>query len=279
MKPFLKWAGGKYALRERIQAELPHAARLIEPFVGSGAMFLNTNYSSYLLADSNADLMHCYQWLMREGDRFIRYCQVLFTPFTNTEDAYYTLRTEFNAKIDERRDAALFLYLNRHGYNGLCRYNANGGYNVPFGRYQAPYFPYKEMQDFYARGQHATIQHADFIATMDEAGRGDVVYCDPPYVPLTSTANFTSYQGTGFALCHQELLARKARELARRGVTVVVSNHDTLLTRRLYAGSHMVTFDVQRTISCNGAQRGKAPELLAVYPAQHNYVSYFTHGV
>ncbi len=267
MKPFLKWAGNKYAIIERIKRLLPESPRLIEPFAGSAAVFLGTDYPSALLADSNADLIHLYQLLQKEGDAFIAYASELFTLENNREDNYYTLRSEFNSTDDICRKSALFLYLNRHGYNGLCRYNAKGGFNVPFGRYGKPYFPRKEMVEFSAKAKHAEFRVADFRSVMMEARAGDVVYCDPPYVPLSRTANFTSY-GTGkFGEAEQAALAILAESLAARGVTVVISNHDTEFTVQAYRNAALKRFDVQRNISCNGQNRGKAKELLALFTA------------
>ena len=134
MKPFLKWAGGNYRLIDRIQSVLPAGNRLIEPFVGSGAVFLNTNYKSNLLTDSNPDLINLFKNLQNEGQNFINYCSSFFVPENNNELAFYQFREEFNTTTDIRKKSALFGYLNRHCFNGLCRYNSKGGFNVPFGR-------------------------------------------------------------------------------------------------------------------------------------------------
>lgn len=230
MKPFLKWAGNKLVIVERIRKLLPEGGRLVEPFVGSAAVFLNTDYPHALLADSNPDLIDLYQLLQKEGEVFIRLCARLFTPENNSAEAYYALREEFNRTRNKRRKAALFLYLNRHGYNGLCRYNASGEFNVPQGRYKKPYFPADEMRVFHAKAQNARFMVADFREVMRQANPGDVVYCDPPYMPLSPTANFTSYNARGFGEEEQQMLARLAEELSARGVPVVISNHDTTFT-------------------------------------------------
>ena len=144
-RPFLKWAGSKYRIIDHIQGMLPEGERLVEPFAGSGAVFLNTDYNRYLLADNNADLISLYQILSSQGEVFIELCSRLFRDTTNKEAYYYRRRDEFNKTRNAERKAALFIYLNRHGYNGLCRYNSKGGFNVPFGRYKKPYFPADEM--------------------------------------------------------------------------------------------------------------------------------------
>lgn len=265
MKPFLKWAGNKYKIVDKIKALLPPGERLVEPFVGSGALFLNTDYPHYLLTDANADLITLYQHLQAEGEAFIDYCRALFTPENNDKDRYYALRDEFNSTTDLRRNSAIFLYMNKHGYNGLCRYNKQGGFNVPFGKYKRPYFPEAEMRHFTQKAQHATFQHRNFVATMAACQPGDVVYCDPPYVPLSETANFTSYSADGFSWAEQQELAQQAAKLAQRGIPVIISNHDTAEVRQVYAAAEIKSFEVRRFISCNGDKRNKAAELLALF--------------
>jgi DNA adenine methylase len=265
MKPFLKWAGGKYRLVELIKSTLPEGNRLIEPFVGSGAVFLNANYPTNLLADSNPDLISLFELVQKEGQGFISYCQELFVTENNTESAFYELRNEFNSTNDLRRKAALFVYLNRHCFNGLCRYNSKGGFNVPFGRYSKPTLPEKEMFCFYEKSKHAVFEVADFITTMEKAKSGDVVYCDPPYVPLSATSSFTSYSKGGFGLNEQNALADMAKKLHKRGVTVVISNHDTVFTNQVYQPAKIITFNVQRFISSDTKNRNAVGELLAVF--------------
>lgn len=266
MKPFLKWAGGKLRLVERIKAVLPPGKRLLEPFVGSGALFLNTTYDAYVLADANGDLIHLYQQLQQGGQDFIDHCSTFFTPANNAETTFYDLRRQFNHTSDPLEKAALFVYLNKHCYNGLCRYNSRGEFNVPFGRYRQPYFPAIEMAAFQRKAQAATFVVQDFVTTMTNAQAGDLVYCDPPYAPLSATANFTSYSTATFGTAEQQKLAAMAEALRQRGIPVIISNHDTPFTRTLYAtADEQQYFGVQRHISCDGANRNKADELLAIY--------------
>lgn len=241
--------------------------RLIEPFAGSAAVFLNTEYEENIVADSNADLIQLYLHLVNEGETFIDYCRTLFGPHGNTRERYYELRTDFNKTADLRRRAALFLYLNRHCYNGLCRYNSRGAFNTPFGRYIEPRFPAAEMRSFITAARRATFVHAGFRDSMELARRGDAVYCDPPYVPLSRTAYFTDYDVDGFDWQDQEDLVETASRLARRGVQVVISNHDTESIRRLYgdAGARIEYFSVQRNISRDTSRRERVGELLAVF--------------
>ena len=129
-KPFLKWAGNKFRIIDTIRTMLPEGSRLVEPFAGSGAVFLNTDYDRYLLADSNADLISLFTIVRDQGESFIAQCEKLFRAATNQEAYYYRRRDEFNKCKNPERKAALFVYLNRHGYNGLCRYNAGGCFNT-----------------------------------------------------------------------------------------------------------------------------------------------------
>jgi DNA adenine methylase len=268
MKPFLKWAGNKYQIIDTILKSLPkNANRLIEPFAGSAAVFINSEYPEAVIADSNADLISVYQHLKAEGRDFIEYCKSFFTEQNNCPEAYYHFRTVFNSTKNAREKAALFLYLNRHGYNGLCRYNQSGAYNVPFGRYKKPYFPNDELFYFVGKCHQAVFKVQDFQKTIEEAEPGDVVYCDPPYVPLNSTACFTTYSAGGFDTACQLRLARLAEETADRGITILISNHNTEFTRKEYQNARLHEFQVRRFISCNGSNRSKAAELLAVFAA------------
>ncbi|MBI4006458.1 MAG: Dam family site-specific DNA-(adenine-N6)-methyltransferase [Gammaproteobacteria bacterium] len=266
-KPFLKWPGGKYRLVTRICKQLDHGKRLVEPFAGSAAVFLNTNYNRYLLADSNPDLINLYRQLQTEGDSFIEFCRDFFSAKKNNEKSFYEYRSDFNHTDDIRLKSALFVYLNRHCYNGLCRYNAKGEFNTPFGRHHRPYFPGKEMQHFFYSASKAEFIHARFSDTMRRVQEGDVVYCDPPYTPLSETAYFTDYFSGGFNWDDQIELAEWAGKLVRRGIQVVISNHNTKSTRDLYqgAGARMKKFKVRRTISCDAENREMVSELLAVF--------------
>jgi len=265
MKPFLKWAGGKYRLVDKIKALLPEGKRLIEPFMGSGSVFLNIDYPEYFLSDSNPDLINVFQQVQHGGVIFINEVKKIFELKNNQAEVFYELRNEFNETTDLKRKAILFIYLNRHGFNGLCRYNSKGGFNVPFGRYTKPYFPEQELHFFLKKSQIATFEIADFSTTMNNAKFGDIIYCDPPYVPLTTTANFTNYTGDGFDLKKQEQLAELAIKLMNKGIPVIISNHDTDFTRNIYHSAKISAFDVQRFISSNGANRNKSPELLAIF--------------
>lgn len=266
IRPFLKWAGNKFRIVDRVKKELPAGKRLIEPFAGSAAIFLNTDYEHYIINDNNPDLIHLYTILKKEGSTFIKKCRFYFSPRFNNEEQYYKLRQKFNATKDINKRAVLFVYLNRHGYNGLCRYNLKGGYNVPFGRYKAPYFPEKEMLAFHHKAQKADFVLSSFESIIQSARPGDVIYCDPPYVPLSPSANFTSYSSGGFNMQKQQQLADLANEVSDKGIPVLISNHNTKFTLQAYKKANKIKrFHVQRFISCNGKKRGTAGELLALF--------------
>lgn len=175
------------------------------------------------------------------------------------------MRTLFNETSDTRLKSALFIYLNRHCFNGLCRYNSKGGFNVPFGTYKNPGFPENEMRAFFIKSRTAKFKVLDFKEAMNSAVVGDVVYCDPPYVPLSLTSNFTDYAVGGFGLHKQEELALLAQQLQMKGIPVVISNHDTPFIRDAYQQSNIHAFEVQRYISCDSKNRNKAAEVLAVF--------------
>lgn len=264
-KPFLKWAGGKHKLVPALTAKLGPAKRLVEPFVGSGAVFMGASYDSYLLCDSNPDLIHLFNYLKFDAQRLMGHVDSLFTTANNTELQYYILRAEFNQAQDLFRKAALFVYLNRHGFNGLCRYNSKGGFNVPFGRYDSPTPPLKEMEVFAQKAALATFMCQSFEDTFELLQPGDVVYCDPPYVPLSATASFTTYGKAGFGNASQILLTEKAIQAQAQGYQVVISNHDTPEVRTLYLTADIHTIEVQRNISSKATTRGKVSEVIAVF--------------
>ncbi|MFD2165485.1 Dam family site-specific DNA-(adenine-N6)-methyltransferase [Thalassotalea euphylliae] len=269
-RAFLKWAGGKYTLCDVINKMLPKGDCLIEPFVGAGSVFLNSNYKRYILNDINRDLINVYKLLQTQPERYIQEAQKLFSEQHNQADAYYEYRKVFNASTDVFERSILFLYLNRHGYNGLCRYNKSGGYNVPFGKYKKPYFPQKELQIFAEKSQRAEFHCENYRDTFARATDGDVIYCDPPYVPLSKTASFTSYAGNGFGLDEQADLANAAEEtiVDVPKATVLISNHDTIWTRKIYEHAKRIRkLNVARTISQKGNGRKKVGELMALYKA------------
>lgn len=265
-RAFLKWAGGKYGLIEDIRQHLPDGNKLIEPFVGAGSVFLNTNYKRYLLNDINPDLITLYKTLQHSAERYIEDAESLFIAKNNDPERYYEVRQEFNESTDGYQRAVMFLYLNRHGYNGLCRYNLSGKFNVPFGRYKAPYFPKKELYYFAEKSQYATFTCEPYTKSFARARKNNVIYCDPPYAPISTTANFTQYSGNGFGVKDQAALAKLSfKTMNKKSVPVLISNHDTPDTRRYYERASITELQVSRTISQKGHKRKKVSELFALY--------------
>ncbi|HGY5666496.1 TPA: adenine-specific DNA-methyltransferase [Citrobacter freundii] len=264
-RAFLKWAGGKYPLLDDIKRHLPQGECLIEPFVGAGSVFLNTDFSRYILADINSDLISLYNIVKTRTDEYVQDSRELFMPETNQAEVYYRFREEFNASQDPFRRAVLFLYLNRFGYNGLCRYNLRGEFNVPFGRYKKPYFPEAELYHFAEKAQNAEFHCLSYEECMDRADSNSVVYCDPPYAPLSATANFTAYHTNSFSPKEQAHLAEMAEKLVSKQIPVLISNHDTPDTREWYRAAKHFQVKVRRSISSNGGTRKKVNELLALY--------------
>ncbi|HGY3718120.1 adenine-specific DNA-methyltransferase [Citrobacter sp. Res13-Sevr-PEB04-36] len=264
-RAFLKWAGGKYPLLDDIKRHLPQGDCLVEPFVGAGSVFLNTDFSRYILADINSDLISLYNIVKSRTDEYVQASRELFVPETNQSEVYYQFRTEFNASQDPFRRAVLFLYLNRFGYNGLCRYNLRGEFNVPFGRYKKPYFPEAELYHFAEKAQNAEFHCLSYEECMERADINSVVYCDPPYAPLSATANFTAYHTNSFSPKEQAHLAEMAEKLVSKQIPVLISNHDTPDTREWYRAAKHFQVKVRRSISSNGGTRKKVNELLALY--------------
>jgi len=268
MRSALKWAGGKKKVIPEIARLLPtdNIKRLVEPFVGGGSVFLNLDFDEYLLVDMNKDLISLFNILKNQHKEFINDAKTFFSGDNNDPEKYYDLRKHFNASNDGYERALIFLYLNRHGYNGLCRYNKSGGYNVPFGRYKHPYFPQQELEYFAEKSQRATFIQGDFETAFTQLKQGDVVYCDPPYSPINPSSNFTAYAGNSFTDDDQRRLVNCAKLAKSQGISTLISNHHVDFTKELYSdATNKKLFQVQRSISQKGLGRIKVEEILALY--------------
>ena len=266
MKSFLKWAGGKSKVVSQLKPLLRGGKRLVEPFVGSGALFLDSDYEEYLLCDTNSDLINLYLNLQKKGEELIKKTEMLFLPQNNTSDRYYEFRARFNALSgDDIEKSALFIYLNRHAFNGLCRYNKKGAFNVPFGQYHRPRLPLESMMDFSTKARKAEFKCQDFRETFKSLRTDDVIYCDPPYIPLSETSSFTSYSKDKFDLSDHVDLANEAVQVKRQGLQCLISNHDLELTRELYSEAIIYELLVQRSIASRSESRQKISEIVAVF--------------
>lgn len=265
-KPFLKWAGGKSKLVPFIEQHIPrYRNRLVEPFVGSASVSLGLDFDEYLLNDNNADLINLYQTLKNERHEFIDYAQSFFNDNNNSEQRFYELRELFNHTPDIVEKSALFVYLNRHCFNGLCCYNSKGFFNVPFGKYKSPYFPKDEFMSFIKKSDKMQFFCTDFENIFLKINNEDVVYCDPPYLPLTDTANFTTYNKNGFNLDDHYRLAKVSKSCKEKSRKILISNHDTPLAHKLYCGVEIKRITVQRNISAKSESRKKVGEILVIF--------------
>ncbi|EQA6838627.1 Dam family site-specific DNA-(adenine-N6)-methyltransferase [Salmonella enterica subsp. diarizonae serovar 65:(k):z] len=265
-RPFLKWAGGKYSLLPELDRLIPAGKRLIEPFVGGGSVFLNSDkHERFLLADVNADLINLYQMLAVAPDSVIAEAIKAFRHLNDAEN-YTAIREAFNAwQLNATERAAAFLYLNRHCFNGLMRYNLDGFFNVGWGKYKAPYFPEKELMAFRKKSSACVFMNAGFERTLRLAGDGDVVYCDPPYEPMPGTAGFTSYASGGFSWDSQVALAESCVAAHQRGAKIFISNSTAPRVIELYErhGFTLHRVNSRRSISSKGSTRETANDIVA----------------
>ncbi|HEI8709526.1 TPA: Dam family site-specific DNA-(adenine-N6)-methyltransferase [Citrobacter freundii] len=265
-RPFLKWAGGKYSLLPELDRLIPEGKRLVEPFVGGGSVFLNSEkHESFLLADVNADLINLYQMLEVDHVRVCSLAKILFER-ANSEEAYKDLRDEFNnQRMCAPERAAAFLFLNRHCFNGLIRYNRDGFFNVGWGKYEAPYFPEIEIKAFKLKSHKCVFMNADYRRTLALAGENDVVYCDPPYEPLPGTAGFTNYAAGGFTWDDQIALAESCVAAHQRRAKVLISNSTAPRVLDLYERNGFTIHHVsaRRAISSKGSTREVAKDIVA----------------
>lgn len=279
IRPFIKWAGGKTRVLPDLLPRLPAADCLIEPFVGGAAVFLATDYRRYVLADINPDLINLYRCTTRYTEMVIESAREIFDKF-NSPEGYSKIRNAFNQQkvsgrvighsLENIARASQFLYLNRHGYNGMCRYNLSGGYNVPRGKYKSIYFPEDEMRQFAekANDTKALFLCAPFQQTLQVMTGGDnVVYCDPPYLPTSETASFTQYHTEPFTEDSHRQLVQALLEVNRKhGAPVIISNSDTEATREIYQPFKLHEISVRRSVSADKDNRQKAQEVIGVLP-------------
>lgn len=274
MRPLLKWAGGKARLAERIGEafDAPCRQTYYEPFCGSGAVFLNLRSRGLVeravLADVNPKLIAVHTAVRDTLDDVLAELHAL--PKEDWRERYYDVREAFNVgPFTGPGHAARFLWLNRAGFNGLYRENRKGRFNVPVGRYARLSVPTEDhFRTISALLQDTELVAASFEQILSRAEAGDHVYCDPPYVPLSATASFTSYSKAPFGPPEQQELARQAKLAAARGAVVVLSNHDLPIVRQelypLAAGfEHVARPQVARAISRKGASRAKVGEVIA----------------
>lgn len=268
-KPFVKWAGGK---RQIIDMLIKYAPRefntYYEPFVGGGALFFELSPKKGVINDSNEELINVYKCLCDE-DKFKKMCSVLnHYEKEHNEEFYYEIRNKdrnkntYN-KLADYTKAARTIYLNKACFNGLYRVNSKNEFNVPFGK--------KNKVNTYDGSNLITVSNyltlnnikicnEDFEKSVKTAKKGDFVYFDPPYDSNTST--FNSYTEEGFGKEEQKRLAKVFKELDKKGVYVMLSNHNTVLVNELYKDYNIHVIEAKRNINSNGKKRGKVEEVI-----------------
>ncbi|HAF5675582.1 TPA: DNA adenine methylase [Salmonella enterica subsp. enterica serovar Muenchen] len=275
----LIWAGSKYRTLDKLlsKGRLPRSGGcLVEPFVGSGTVFLNTDYRRYVLCDTNEALINFFTTLTVCTEELISEARPLFS--NTNKELYYQYRKEFNDTALKRdrsyenclRLAALFLYLNRHCFNGIWRTNNEGKFNVPFGNKKF-LFPEAEMRLFAEKSRRTRAEFlcVDFRHTLRAQhllmSNDTVIYCDPPYLPKSKTADFRSYTAAGFTPDdHRDLVSHLLDVNRVYGAKVVISNSDTKETREIYAPFRLHRLKVHRSVSANGQRRGTVGEVIGV---------------
>lgn len=268
--PLLKWAGGKRQLLAELGSRLPDTWNTYyEPFVGGGAMLVHL-YNTGLLekavvSDLNSELINLYSVVRKKPGDLIEI--LAGEKFQNEEDAFNALKAEFNRLTgspgNEVERAALLIYLNKHGFNGLWRVNKKGKFNVPFGRHARRNLPSPDsLKKFSDMLRLVKLVNADFEKVTKPATKGDFIYFDPPYHPLSRTASFTDYNSNGFCFADQERLAKLCRKLDRKGVCFMLSNSKVPEVEELYKDFRVDTVPAKRFINCNGERRSGAFEII-----------------
>jgi len=261
--PLLKWAGGKSQLLAQMDPYFPKEFEVyVEPFLGGAAVFFHLLPSRATLSDSNDELMNVFRVVRDRPDELIMALDGHY-PHRKNQEYYYRVRaldTEDMTSVDR---AARTIFLNKTCYNGLYRVNSAGKFNVPFGKYKNPSL--YDRDNIHAasvalRGK--TLMVADYKKACGEADRGDFIYLDPPYHPLSRTASFTSYTKEAFGEKEQAELASVFKKLDKRGCKVMLSNSSTSLIQSLYDGYHIASMKATRAINCKPSGRKAIEELL-----------------
>jgi DNA adenine methylase len=263
--PILKWAGGKKSLLREIRGNFPfdyRDRRYHEPFLGGGAVFFWLKPQSGTVNDVNRRLMNFYRIVRDRPEELIEKAR----RYRYDEKTYYELRERFNSgKTSDVEEAALLLYFNRTAFNGLYRENSKGEFNVPFGDYKNPRIVHEAAIRAACNAlKKVELLNLDFAYILHYAKEGDICYFDPPYQPVSETANFTEYSKDGFGFEEQERLRDVCMKLHERGVFFVLSNSYSEEVRTLFEdkGFRIEQVSAKRSISSDASTRGEIPEIL-----------------
>ena len=262
--PIVKWVGGKRQLMFELLKNMPKSYnRYFEPFIGGGALFFELQPDNAYISDMNEELINLYQVVRDEVDKLICDLQKhdvskeYFMEIRNID------RTEEYQNWSDVQKASRFIYLNRTCFNGMYRVNSKGEFNVPFGHYKNPrILDENNLINCSNLLQGIEIKHADFSEILKKVKKGDFVYFDPPYVPLSETSSFTSYTKEGFDINMQFKLRDVCDELDTMGVNFLLSNSDTKLVNDLYENYNIKKVFASRQINANADGRGKITEVL-----------------
>lgn len=268
-KPFVKWAGGKRQIIKELKKYVPEDYDCYyEPFIGGGALFFELAPKKAVINDSNSELMNVYS-VMCDEVKYNKMCHLLNNyEVNNSEEFYYEIRNKdrnrdkYN-KMNDYTKAARTIYLNKACFNGLYRVNSKGEFNVPYNKKTNVNTYDKEnllVVHMYLNMNDVTILNVDFEEALKSTQKGDFVYIDPPYDQIN--ASFTSYTEEGFGHDEQIRLARVFKELDKKGVKVMLSNHNTQLINELYKGYSIHVIEAKRNINANGKKRGKVEEVI-----------------
>ena len=270
MHPFVKWAGGKTQLLDKIHALMPKTYnRYFEPFIGGGALMFSVAPKDFIINDFNSELIQAYRCFTNEKD-FKKLLETLdFHEEHHSEEHYYEVRNMdrnldfLSLPIYER--AARMIYLNKSCFNGLYRVNRKGYFNVPSGRkktvncYEKENL--KEIYDFFSSSK-PKIFNGDFQNALTEVKAGDFVYFDPPYDTWENKDSFTSYAKNPFGKEEQKRLAKVYKELSEKGAYVMLSNHNTEFIRELYKEFNIHVVEAKRMINSKASGRGNVEEVI-----------------
>ncbi len=260
--PFVKWAGGKRQLLSQIKERMPEKYNdYFEPFVGGGAVTFELLPANALINDINKALINAYKQICNAPETFLKAVNKLDEEmWGDGKEYYYSLREHYNDKLMKAEYdaelAALFVFINKHCFNGLYRVNGKGLFNVPYNNSRRTSVDEGSIMEISKYLQGITITDGDFEEACKGAKKGDFVFIDSPYAPLNPTS-FEAYTKEGFDIESHKRLARLYDELTARGCFCMLTNHNTRLINELYGGKGY-TIDVvgvKRMINSDASNR------------------------